>query len=82
MLNYHLLPQASIDDVLAEIEDQPPPQTVLSTQTSAIVLADTNRILATGDSAGGYISLMLGLAHPTAICAPTAEYPLTDAADP
>ncbi|KAF9639998.1 putative alpha beta hydrolase fold-3 protein [Lasiodiplodia theobromae] len=82
MLNYHLLPQASIDDVLAEIEDQPPPQTVLSTQTSAIVLADTNRILATGDSAGGYISLMLCLAHPTAIRALTAENPLTDAAGP
>lgn len=35
-----------------------------------------------GDSAGGYLSLHLGLSHPNEIRAVTAAYPLVDAASP
>ncbi|KAF2177391.1 hypothetical protein K469DRAFT_720734 [Zopfia rhizophila CBS 207.26] len=47
-------------------------------QTNGAVRIDLDRIMTAGDSAGGYLSLMLGLSHPEAIRAVTASYPMVD----
>lgn len=46
------------------------------------IKVDVDQIMTAGDSAGGYLSLHLGLSHPNEIRAVTAAYPLVDAASP
>lgn len=46
------------------------------------IQVDIDRIMTAGDSAGGYLSLHVGLSHPSEVRAVTAAYPLVDAACP
>ncbi|CAI7631591.1 unnamed protein product [Penicillium crustosum] len=81
--NYRLLPEATGADIYTDIEDfwiwlhsaeflnllanQPTPTTV-----------DLNRILISGESAGGLIGIYLSLAHPTDIRSAAVAYPFVD----
>ncbi|KAF9871985.1 hypothetical protein CkaCkLH20_10617 [Colletotrichum karsti] len=85
--NYRLAPESTIDDLLSDVEDHWTwLQTVLPSfvaqQTAGRVAVDVDRVLAAGDSAGGYLSLMAGLRHGDKIRACTAAYPCTDLKDP
>lgn len=80
--NYRLLPESSVTDILADIEDfwtwiHSSLQAFLASQATG-VRVDTGRIITSGDSAGGYLSLQLGLSHADAIRAVTAAYPMID----
>ncbi|GKT45857.1 putative carboxymethylenebutenolidase [Colletotrichum spaethianum] len=84
--NYRLVPEASIDELLEDIEDhwtwvQRELPAFVEKETSGQVKVDTGRILAAGDSAGGYLSIMAGLSHADKIRAVTAAYPCIDIAD-
>lgn len=80
---YRLIPEASIDDLLEDVEDvwtwvkDKLPDFVLE-KTEGKVRTDTSRVLLTGESAGGYISLLLGLNHPDEISSIAAAYPMVD----
>ncbi|KAL0938098.1 uncharacterized protein CTRU02_207829 [Colletotrichum truncatum] len=81
--NYRLVPEASMDDVLEDIEDHwkwihAELPSFIQQQTNNRVSVDTKRILTGGDSAGGYLSLMAGLLHPDEIRASVAAYPCLD----
>ncbi|KAH8592581.1 Alpha/Beta hydrolase protein [Bisporella sp. PMI_857] len=81
--NYRLLPESSVDEILSDIEDlwvwvQTEMRAFVETQTKGSVSVDTSRIITAGDSAGGYLSLMLGLSHPDEIKAVMASYPMVD----
>lgn len=84
--NYRLAPEASVEDVLEDIEDhwkwlhRELPRFV-EEETGGRVKVDTGRILTAGDSAGGYLSIMVGLSHADKIRAVTAAYPMVDIAD-
>ncbi|KAH6665227.1 Alpha/Beta hydrolase protein [Halenospora varia] len=82
--NYRLLPESSVEEILSDIEDlwtwvQKDMMAFVEAQTKGSVSVDTSRIITAGDSAGGYLSLMLGLSHPDKIKAVTASYPMVDA---
>lgn len=82
--NYRLLPESSVEEILSDIEDlwawvQKDMMAFVESQTKGSVSVDTSRIITAGDSAGGYLSLMLGLSHPDKIKAVTASYPMVDA---
>ncbi|KAJ5201022.1 alpha beta hydrolase fold-3 [Penicillium cf. viridicatum] len=81
--NYRLTPESSINNIMRDIEDlwiwvlaELP--TFVREQTNGTIRVDTSRIMTSGDSAGGYLSLMLGLNHPDDIRAVTAAYPFVD----
>lgn len=81
--NYRLAPESSMNDIIRDIEDlwrwvftELP--TFVREQTNGTIRVDTSRIMTSGDSAGGYLSLMLGLNHPDEIRAVTAAYPFVD----
>ncbi|KAK0609283.1 hypothetical protein DIS24_g12356 [Lasiodiplodia hormozganensis] len=84
--NYRLLPESSVADILADIEDfwawiHASLPAFLAQQTgpaAAAIRVDTGRIITSGDSAGGYLSLSLGLSHADQIRAVTAAYPMVD----
>lgn len=84
--NYRLLPESSVADALADIEDfwtwiHSSLADFLAQQTTGqagILRVDTGRIITSGDSAGGYLSLMLGISHADGIRAVTAAYPMVD----
>ncbi|EOD52779.1 putative alpha beta hydrolase fold-3 protein [Neofusicoccum parvum UCRNP2] len=85
--NYRLLPESSIHDVLADIASlwtwlHATLPTYLTTQTAGAVAPDTTRIMTAGDSAGGYLSVMLRLSQPAGVRAVTAAYPLLDVRAP
>ncbi|KAL5601573.1 hypothetical protein FOBRF1_009106 [Fusarium oxysporum] len=83
--DYRLAPEATMDEIIADIDDF-----LIWTRTKlpefisgkANIHVDTTRILAAGDSAGGFLSLITGLNHPSEIRAVTASYPLVDAKSP
>ncbi|KAB2570943.1 putative carboxylesterase 6 [Lasiodiplodia theobromae] len=80
--NYRLLPESSVADILADIEDfwawiHSSLAAFLAQQTPG-VRVDTGRIITAGDSAGGYLSLQLGISHADQIRAVTAAYPMVD----
>ncbi|KAE8336771.1 hypothetical protein BDV24DRAFT_178170 [Aspergillus arachidicola] len=81
--NYRLLPEASVLEVLEDVEDhwqwlhQSLPM-LLQRETNGTVKADLSRIMTTGDSAGGYLSLSMGLSHPDKIRAVNAVYPMVN----
>ncbi|KAL0934065.1 uncharacterized protein CTRU02_210864 [Colletotrichum truncatum] len=81
--NYRLAPEASIEELLEDIEDHwkwlhKELPSYVQQQTNGRVSIDTSRILTAGDSAGGYLSLMMGLLHPNEIRACAAAYPEID----
>lgn len=85
--DYRLAPEASIDDILEDVEDhwtwlrtQLP--AFVQTETGGHVSVDAGRVLTAGDSAGGYLSLVTGLSHGDEIRASVAAYPCMDMADP
>jgi acetyl esterase/lipase len=80
--NYRLMPEATGLDILDDLEDfwtwlHSTLPTFLSQQTAPIE-PDLTRIITAGESAGGWLSVMLGLSHPDAIRAVTASYPMLD----
>ncbi|GJC85515.1 putative carboxylesterase 120 [Colletotrichum liriopes] len=84
--NYRLAPEASMEDVLEDIEDhwtwvQRELPGFVEKETGGRVKVDTERILTAGDSAGGYLSIMVGLSHADKVRAVTAAYPCIDVAD-
>ncbi|KZL79649.1 alpha beta hydrolase fold-3 protein [Colletotrichum incanum] len=84
--NYRLMPEASMEDLLEDIEDhwtwvhRELPDFV-EKETGGRVKVDTGRILTAGDSAGRYLSIMMGLLHADRIRAVTTAYPCIDIAD-
>lgn len=85
--DYRLLPEARQSDILADIESawqwtHSKLPNYLEQQASGSLKADLSRIITTGDSAGGYLSLQLGLSHPDQIRAVTAAYPVIDLKHP
>ncbi|KAF4943262.1 hypothetical protein FSARC_14973 [Fusarium sarcochroum] len=81
--NYRLMPESSAEDMLSDVESlwiwlhEELPELIAS-RTRGLVRLDTSRIITAGDSAGGYLSVMLGLSHPDDIRAVTASYPMID----
>lgn len=81
--NYRLLPESSVLEVLEDVEDhwrwlhQSLPL-LLQRETNNTVKADLSRIMTIGDSAGGYLSLQMGLSHPDEIRAVNAVYPMVN----
>lgn len=76
--NYRLLPEASVGDVLADVEDvwrwvrgegeeEGGLARFVEHETKGRVTVDTRRVMTAGDSAGGYLSVMLALRHPDEI---------------
>ncbi|EAW20314.1 uncharacterized protein NFIA_099490 [Aspergillus fischeri NRRL 181] len=83
--NYRLLPESTSPEIFSDIEDF---WTWLHSSAVAELLAtcstptqlDLDRILTAGDSAGGLLSICVGLAHADEIRATTATYPCIDMA--
>lgn len=79
--DHRLAPEASIHDIIEDINDffswtrTDLPGFI---RNKANVNVDTARIMTAGDSAGGYLSLLVGLDHSNDIRAVTASYPLVD----
>ena len=85
--NYRLLPEATIFDILEDVEDHwnwmhKFLSQFLNEYTNGVIQPDLNRILTAGDSAGGYLSIQMGLSHPEWIRAVNAVYPLVDIKSP
>ncbi|KAI5457490.1 Alpha/Beta hydrolase protein [Mariannaea sp. PMI_226] len=81
--DYRLLPEATMDDIVEDMEDfwnwvHDKLPTFILEKTNGAVPVDTSRIMTAGDSAGGWLSLQLGLSHPDEIRAVTAAYPVVD----
>ncbi|OJJ03457.1 hypothetical protein ASPVEDRAFT_733008 [Aspergillus versicolor CBS 583.65] len=81
--NYRLLPESSVMEILQDIEHHwqwmhKELAGFLDQHTSGAVQADLTRIMTLGDSAGGYLSLQMGLSHPDEIRAVNAVYPLVN----
>lgn len=85
--NYRLCPEATMDELMSDIEDhftwlQEKLASFVLEKTGGKVSVDFSRILTAGDSAGGYLSLMIGLLHPDKVRSCTAAYPAYDLEDP
>lgn len=85
--DYRLLPEASVGDILEDLEDswkwvQSDLSKFVQEKTNGKVQTDTNRILAHGESAGGYLSLMLGLSHPDKLRGVIGAFPMADMRSP
>ncbi|PVH72466.1 alpha/beta-hydrolase [Cadophora sp. DSE1049] len=81
--NYRFIPESSMQDILTDIEDfwawmHKSLPSYLASATNNSVKLDLGRIMATGDSAGGFLSLHLGLSHPDEIRSVAAAYPAID----
>jgi acetyl esterase/lipase len=83
--NYRLLPESSGADILADLVDfwtwlnANSVDSFLSSKDHGLTL-DYEKVLVTGDSAGGYMALMSALTQPpsSAIKAVLAQYPMTN----
>ncbi|KAL5360243.1 Alpha/Beta hydrolase protein [Aspergillus floccosus] len=83
--NYRLMPEATSLEIYEDVEDfwvwlHSPVVAQLLANTPQQTELDLSRILTAGESAGGLLSIYLGLAHPEAIRATTAAYPCVDMA--
>ncbi|KAH8665368.1 Alpha/Beta hydrolase protein [Ilyonectria robusta] len=83
--NYRLIPEGTVQDALDDVEDawqwiHHSLAEIMLDETGIHV--DVNRIMTAGDSAGGYLSLHVGLNHPGDIRAVTAAYPAVDVGSP
>ncbi|KAI9925572.1 hypothetical protein MW887_005953 [Aspergillus wentii] len=85
--NYRLLPEATSLELFDDIEDfwswlhSSAVTDLLASQSTPTEL-DLDRVLTTGDSAGGLLSVCVALAHPDEIRAATAAYPCIDMGSP
>ncbi|KAF5861463.1 hypothetical protein ETB97_012943 [Aspergillus alliaceus] len=85
--NYRLLPEATTFEILRDVEDHwkwmhESLAQFLYQHTNGTIQPDLTRILTSGDSAGGYLSIQMGLSHPEEIRAVNAVYPLVDTNSP
>ncbi|RHZ52471.1 hypothetical protein CDV55_100351 [Aspergillus turcosus] len=83
--NYRLLPESTSPEIFSDIEDfwawlHSSAVTELLAKSSTPTELDLDRVLTAGDSAGGLLSICLGLAHADEIRAITATYPCVDMA--
>lgn len=83
--NYRLLPESTSPEIFSDIEDfwawlRSSAVTELLETCSTPTQLDLGRILTAGDSAGGLLSICVGLAHADEIRATTATYPCVDMA--
>ncbi|KAJ6022564.1 uncharacterized protein N7446_012914 [Penicillium canescens] len=79
--NYRLIPESSVLEIFDDIEDHwrwmhHSLPTLLSVRAPTVHI-DLSRIMTAGDSAGGYLSLHMGLSHPNEIKVVNAVYPMT-----
>ena len=78
--NYRLMPESTSSEIYDDVDDfwkwlhSPALTELLANHTTATEI-DLTRILTTGDSAGGLLSLYLALTYPSQIRASTAGYP-------
>lgn len=83
--NYRLIPESTVQDSIDDANDA---LKWVRKELAAIMLdeagirVDVGRIMTAGDSAGGYLSLQVGLSHPDEIRAVTAAYPMADMESP
>jgi acetyl esterase/lipase len=81
--NYRFLPEVTGLDILDDVDDfwtwlhSKDLRTLLQTQQEVQVELDLDRIITTGDSAGGLLSIYIVLSYPDEIRAGTAAYPAT-----
>ena len=85
--NYRLLPESNFADVHADVEDaynfiHSSLPSYLSSQTNDTIIPDLSRILVSGESAGGYLSLQLSLSHASELRGMIAQYPMIDLKSP
>jgi acetyl esterase/lipase len=78
-LNYRLLPESSVLEVLGDVEDHcqwlhHSRHMLLQRETNGTMKADLSRIMTIGDSVGVYLNLQMGLSHPNEIRAVNAVY--------
>ncbi|GFF26437.1 probable carboxylesterase 6 [Aspergillus udagawae] len=83
--NYRLLPESTSPEIFSDIEDfwvwlHSSAVTELLATSSAPTQLDLDRILTAGDSAGGLLSICVGLAHADEVRATAASYPMVDMA--
>ncbi|KAJ5594267.1 uncharacterized protein N7459_000475 [Penicillium hispanicum] len=83
--NYRLMPGVTSAEIYEDIEDfwtwvHSPALADVLAALSTPTQCDLDRVLTAGSSAGGLLSISLGLAHPTQIRAATAGYPFVDPA--
>lgn len=83
--NYRLIPESTVQESIDDANDA---LRWVRQELAAIMLdeagikVDVDRIMTAGDSAGGYLSLHVGLSHPDEIRAVTAAYPMVDMESP
>ncbi|PYI16617.1 alpha/beta-hydrolase [Aspergillus violaceofuscus CBS 115571] len=82
--NYRLLPEASGQDILDDMEDfwrwlhsDQFMQSVAKAGRSYLV-PDLDQLLVLGESAGGYLAIQLAISHPSEIRAVIGAYPMLD----
>ncbi|PHH87517.1 hypothetical protein CDD83_8755 [Cordyceps sp. RAO-2017] len=78
-----MAPEATVPEILADAEDawawvRTGLAPFVRARTGGAVAVDPARVLVAGESAGGTLSLMLGLSHPGEIRAVTAAFPGVD----
>lgn len=83
--NYRLLPEATGLDIINDVEDlwkwlSTSLPDILERQLDPPIMADFDRILVSGESAGGLLSIILALKYPKKIRAAIACYPIIDMA--
>ncbi|KAJ6172650.1 hypothetical protein N7470_001717 [Penicillium chermesinum] len=81
--NYRLLPGSTSPEIYEDVEDfwkwlHSPELNRLLAQNPTPVEADLDRVLTFGESAGGLLSVYVGLSHPADIRVMTAAYPMLD----
>lgn len=85
--DYRMIPESSIGDLIEDVEDSLKwtlaelPGFVRG-KTDGKVDVNTSQLLAAGESAGGYLSLLTALNHPKQIRSVTAAYPMVDLLSP
>lgn len=83
--NYRLIPESTVQDSIDDANDA---LKWVRKELAAVMLdeagirVDVDRIMTAGDSAGGYLSLQVGLSHPDELRAVTAAYPMADMESP
>ncbi|VUC28511.1 unnamed protein product [Clonostachys rosea] len=81
--DYRMLPESSLDELMQDIEDfwnwvQTRLPECVRNQTDGVVEVDLSRIITSGESAGGFLSLITGLNHAEGVRSVMAAYPVVD----
>ena len=85
--DYRLIPEANGTDILEDIEEawkwiHSCLSGYLEKEAGGSIFPDLNRIITAGESAGGYLSVILSLSHPDKIRSTMAQYPMIDLKSP